>query len=468
MAITTTPTGGPQGEFSTYTPISAQTLSGSASTVTFSNIPSNYTDLVLVVTGRPTSAASLYIRFNNDASSIYSYTSLDSGGSGSPAGYRLSGNTSTTYAVWRTTNTQYAVVQIQNYSSNSIHKSFISRSYDDNTTNRLFAGLYRSTAAISRIDFLIDTSYDTGCTFTLYGIKAATPAPKATGGDVVSTDGAYWYHAFKTTGVFTADTSLTADILVVAGGGSGAGGDYASSGGGAGGLVGLSSQSLSPAAYPVVVGAGGALKQYNTGNGNNGSNSRFGALTAAVGGGGAGGYAIPNAGDGSNGNAGGSGGGGSYPGHTGGAKTSGQGNVGGNANGAAPGYPGGGGGGAGAAGSTPSGASNPAPGGVGATYNTTVDGTGPFAFINPMGAASGTGQVVSGNYYYAGGGGGGGYISTTGAAGGYGGGGTGQGAGGGAAGFAGTANTGGGGGGSGQGGNPGSGGSGVVIVRYPV
>ena len=44
MPITTTPSGGPQGEFSTYTPISAQTLSRAVSSVTFSNIPTTFTD----------------------------------------------------------------------------------------------------------------------------------------------------------------------------------------------------------------------------------------------------------------------------------------------------------------------------------------------------------------------------------------------------------------------------------------
>lgn len=157
----------------TYEAIATQTLGSAASTVTFSSIPATYTDLILVAVGKPTSASSLYMRFNSDTGNNYSYTMVYGNSAGTVSAYRLANIGVTTYAVWRTTNPQYAIVNIQNYADTSVSKSAITRSYDDDWTVREFANLWRSTSAINRIDLIGDSSYDTGCTFTLYGIKAA-------------------------------------------------------------------------------------------------------------------------------------------------------------------------------------------------------------------------------------------------------------------------------------------------------
>ena len=159
---------------STYEPIATQTLGSSQATVTFSSIPSTYTDLILVATGKPTSAATIYLRFNSDTASNYSYTQIEGYGS-TTASNRVSSSTATTYGVWRTTTTQYSLLQIQNYSNTTTNKTLICRSYDNDNTgvSRTFVNLWRNTAAINRIDLISDNSYATGCTFTLYGIKAA-------------------------------------------------------------------------------------------------------------------------------------------------------------------------------------------------------------------------------------------------------------------------------------------------------
>lgn len=249
--------------------------------------------------------------------------------------------------------------------------------------------------------------------------------------------------------------TVSVDVLMVAGGGGGLTGPGAA--GGAGGLIGYSSYSFNGSTnYAVTIGAGGAANA-------SGVNTTIAGLTTALGGG-------------TGSTSGGSGGGGNYG--TGAAGTSGQGNAGGNAqfsNGPDREVQGGGGGAGGVGGNGSLGSNISGAGGIGATYNTTVGGTaGPFAFIDPMGSATGLGQLSSTHYYFAGGGGGGGDRATANpGAGGLGGGGTG-GTSSGGAGVAGTANTGGGGGGGGynynggnQNGAGGAGGSGVVIFRYP-
>ena len=450
----------------TYTPIETYTVTGSAvSSVTLGSggtIPSTYTDLIVVVNASLTSGTSVWgVRFNGDTGSNYSWTSLR--GDGSSATSTRDTGSNRILCGWFGTSKSTGIVQIQNYANTTTYKTVITRSNatDSGTYVNAAVGLWRgstgsATQAITSVTVLPDSStWPVGSTFTLYGIaNAAIGAPKAQGG-IITYDNTYFYHTFGASGTFTPQQSLTVDYLVVAGGG-GSGSDSAS-GGGAGGLRTVSSASVTATGYSVIVGSGGAGGVAGGADGSIGGNSSFNSTSATGGGGG---------GFNNNGGAGGSGGGGgdNATNKIGGAGNAGsyspvEGYAGGN--GYFTGSPfvrgGAGGGGAGGVGSAglSTGGGN---GGIGATST----------FINAIGQATGTGQLVSGNYYYAGGGGGSAYDNTkTAGTGGYGGGAsasvvyaTG--------GFNGTVNTGGGGacgGGSGSttGGN---GGSGVVIIRY--
>ena len=443
--------------------------SGGVSSVTFSNIPQNYTDLVVKASVRSTTSGgsqSGLLRINGDTGSVYSYRNLSADGSSAAS----SSSTSVPYiyigawpAVGGTANTfNNCEIYIPNYASNNNKSISIDAVHEANSTTAysvLEAGLYPSTSAITSLTFLgYADSIAQYSTFTLYGVKALRTAVgnsiKATGG-TITFDGTYIYHAFTSTGAFQPTTNLLADVFVVAGGGAG-GGSYQGAGGGAGGLLGFSNQTLtSSTSYVCTVGSGGTgnSASYNGGPGSNGSNSQFASLTAAIGGGGGSASGNDNA---HPGQAGGSGGGSANGTSGGGAGTSGQGNAGVT----------GGGGGAGAAG-TLNGGTPAAAGGIGATYNTTVGGSaGPYGFIDSMGAATNTGQYYGGHYYYAGGGGAAQFVAN----GGVGGGGSGT-ISGSNVGTAGTANTGGGGGGgsnsvsSGTGAGA-AGGSGIIIVRY--
>jgi hypothetical protein len=466
MPITTTPSGGPQGEFSTYTPIYSQTLSSNTSSITFSNIPTTFTDLVLVCSARSAWTSDEYeavgFRFNGDSSNNYSTTFVAGNGS-SAVSFRESTQPQITARMNPSTSSNTAfssiIVQIQNYSNVTTNKTVLIRSNSSVEFYEVAAnvGTWRSTSPI--ISLFVGNARANlvaGSTFTLYGIKAAAPAPKATGGDVITTDGTYWYHAFKNSGIFDVKTAMNVDYLVVAGGGGG--GFNRGGGGGAGGYrtsIGGTALSLTAQAYSVTVGAGGAGGLINgTNPGTAGANSVFSTITSN--GGGSGGGSSSSSG----GNGGSGGGGGQFyigtstagTGNTPSTSPS-QGNNGGvgasnTINGTGPNTGGaGGGGGAGGAGST--GAQNP----------------------NGVGGNGGNGSassITGSSVTYAGGGGGGGYNST-GGTGGTGGGGNGTGND--TTASSGTANLGGGGGGGGglaTGANGGNGGSGIVIVRYTV
>lgn len=438
------------------------TLSASASSVTFDSIPqTGYTDLKIVVscaTSRAADEDGLGVKLNSSTTG-YTYRVLT--GDGASAG-----SINTPYGQLWAARIQGANAGANIFSSTEIYipnyagstaKSYSADSVTEkNGTNgyiTMAALVQTSTAAISSIELSgLNANFVAGSSFSLYGIAnaATTPAlaPKADGGDIIKTDGTYWYHAFTGTGVFKPQLNLTCDVLVIAGGGSGGGGSGGAGGGGAGGYRSATGLSVSATNYTVTVGAGGASVGQNV-NGNYGTDSTFSTITATGGGRGA-----LEAFAGGNG---GSGGGSSYTGTGAGlgntpSTSPSQGNNGGNASTGASDYPGSGGGGAGAAGS---GGSGSAGGAGGAGSNS----------LSSWATATGTG--ASG--YFAGGGGGGTRASNQGGTGGSGGGG--KGAGGNIAVQAGTANTGGGGGGGVDGGTPqnsGSGGSGIVIIRYPV
>jgi len=341
----------------TYTPLATTTTVGGESTVTFSSISSAYTDLIIVsdvISGLTSNALS--IRFNSDTGNNYSFTYSYTDGSNAVSG-RIANNNFGYLGYFTTPGTQRgynAIAQIQNYSNSTTFKTLLSRSNSvpGNTTypgTEIVASLWSNTNAITSVTLGIGgTTFAAGSTFSLYGVATAAVVSgvKATGGDVVATDGTYWYHAFRSSGTFTPSSTLSCDVLQIAGGGGG--GYNIAGGGGAGGVSYLAAQSLSATGYSVTVGAGGVRGTSNTlgTQSTNGNNSQFASLTAAVGGGyGGNGY---QSGFQVGGN-GGSGGGGSSTTNNlaGGTATSGQGNNGGASYQSGTSYSAGGGGGAG-------------------------------------------------------------------------------------------------------------------------
>lgn len=161
----------------TYESIATQTLGSAVNQVTFSSIPSTYTDLVVVQNGTFTSAAGdAFIRFNSDTGSNYSMTWLTGNGTASGSGRE----TSQTRMIidingYPTTGVSTRILQINNYSNTTTNKTVLARSNNAATGVDAIVGLWRSTAAISTIDLYAWTtnSFSIGTVLSLYGIKAA-------------------------------------------------------------------------------------------------------------------------------------------------------------------------------------------------------------------------------------------------------------------------------------------------------
>jgi hypothetical protein len=437
-------------------------LNATAASVVFDNIPqSGYTDLKIVVSARCDGGyEDISLLSINGATTNFSARYLQGNGAAASSAslarwggnYTAANNTANTFGSAELYFPNYRSSNFKSYSTDNVTETNGTTAYAG-----IVAGLWSNTAAITSITFTPNSgSYVAGCTFSLYGLAqvGTTPAiaPKADGGNVIGTDGTYWYHAFLSNGTFTPQVGLSCDVLAVAGGGGG-GGFFHAPGGGAGGLLYTASNSLTLATnYAVTIGSGGtggSSSSYTAGTQGVASTFIGGAVSLTAVGGGRG----PATGVG---NTGGSGSGGGANDSAGGAGTSGQGNAGGAAFSTSPNQRAGGGGGAGAVGA---GGSTTGNGGIG---------------LNTYSAwATATTTGVSG--YYAGGGGGGGQ-SIAGGSGGTGGGGAGARGSNSAsvAAVAGTINTGGGGGGgASENGtstinNGAAGGSGIVIIRYLV
>lgn len=161
----------------TYEPISTTTLSTSATSIEFSSIPSTYTDLVIVYALKAaTASADMYLRVNNDTNANYSNTIL--WGNGSTAGsnrFSSQPQIRLNYTVdVLTTNLTYLICNINNYSNTTSYKSIIYKTGIASDAVDTGASLWRSTSAINRVTLTLSSgNWGSGCTATLYGIKAA-------------------------------------------------------------------------------------------------------------------------------------------------------------------------------------------------------------------------------------------------------------------------------------------------------
>jgi hypothetical protein len=164
----------------TYDLIASQTLASAAASITFSSIATSWTDLRIVLVMNGNSAArNPRFYFNTDTATNYSYTSVYGNGSAAASTsatgdnrilFQQGSNPSTTVPTFFT-------ADIFSYTGSTYKTVLCSGSTDANGsggTERL-VGLWRGTAAINQIvlDFGNATTFNTGTTAQLYGIKAA-------------------------------------------------------------------------------------------------------------------------------------------------------------------------------------------------------------------------------------------------------------------------------------------------------
>jgi hypothetical protein len=161
---------------STYTPIATQTLGTAALNVTFSSIPSTYTDLVVVCAyNRVSGGNNISMRLNGDTTN-YSETYIEGDGSSVISGRNANdSNMRIAFIVGGTGTSQSTmIINLQNYSNTTTYKTVLTRYSEASTGVGASVGLWRSTAAINSVEIgRAGINFAAGSTFTLYGIAAA-------------------------------------------------------------------------------------------------------------------------------------------------------------------------------------------------------------------------------------------------------------------------------------------------------
>jgi hypothetical protein len=167
----------------TYSKLASTTVgAGGASEIIFSNIPQNYTDLIVKVSLRAaasTTDQTFNLRFNGSSGTSYSVKRLF--GEGSTAGsdgdtsatsinmYSIPGNGATASTFGN------SEIYIPNYAG-STNKSVSADVVSENNATRaladLAAGLWSNTTAINQVTILVNTTtFMQYSTATLYGIR---------------------------------------------------------------------------------------------------------------------------------------------------------------------------------------------------------------------------------------------------------------------------------------------------------
>ena len=162
----------------TYEKIGTTTLSSASPTISFTSIVGTYTDLRLVMFGLVTAGSNVDVRFNSDASSNYSRTTLYADGSTVTTATSVSQTTCSLNGqggTLQTTQPFLITADIFSYAGSTYKTILSNRSSDYNGSGKtgVFVNLWRSTSAITQIDIIAYDNWDTGTTATLYGILKA-------------------------------------------------------------------------------------------------------------------------------------------------------------------------------------------------------------------------------------------------------------------------------------------------------
>jgi hypothetical protein len=162
----------------TYEPIATTTATGSSPNVTFNTISGSYTDLMLVIANVTAQIDNVGIILNSDTGSNYSRVILQ--GNSSTASSSKNSNQTYLYTMYKDTaggDPVMSISQFLNYSNSTTYKSVFTRQETNSSGTKsvqAIASVWRSTSAITSISINSgNANFNSGSTFTLYGIAAA-------------------------------------------------------------------------------------------------------------------------------------------------------------------------------------------------------------------------------------------------------------------------------------------------------
>lgn len=157
----------------TYTPLATVTLASTASSITFSNIPATYRDLILVVDGTTSgTGVGIGLRYNADSGTNYSAVIMSGSGSAAASSSNTGNNVADVMYADNTTRIN-GIIQVMDYSATDKHKTALSRSNQAGTYVLAYASRWANTAAITSVNVVtLTSSFASGTTLSLYGVIA--------------------------------------------------------------------------------------------------------------------------------------------------------------------------------------------------------------------------------------------------------------------------------------------------------
>lgn len=155
--------------------IDSNTLSSSASSVTFSGIPGTYRDIIAVIeiSNSTASNAQVYCRLNSDSGTNYSIVVANGYGTGYASATETSVQQLNIGKYVAVNNGEYnlTTAQFLDYSATDKHKSVLSRSDAPDVGTSMIAGRWASTSAITSIEIYPSGGEFTTGSFYLWGLN---------------------------------------------------------------------------------------------------------------------------------------------------------------------------------------------------------------------------------------------------------------------------------------------------------
>jgi hypothetical protein len=159
---------------SAYIPLATVTLGTATASVTFSNIPNTYRDLIVVVNGSVSSGSSIYYRLNGDEGNNY-FMVVSQAFSATSTAFQ-----DTVMIPWApnnlTANERFMITsQFMDYSATDKHKTALHRLNGvsgGNTFLAMSAARWGNTAAVTTLRVQANANLNIGSTLSLYGIVA--------------------------------------------------------------------------------------------------------------------------------------------------------------------------------------------------------------------------------------------------------------------------------------------------------
>lgn len=161
-------------------PLGTFILSSAQASVEFTNIPQTYTHLQIRGFGISGTTPRIYIQYNSDTSSNYTYHFVQGSGNSSSASSTSGSNQTENWLFVNgfigANNPAPFIVDVLDYKNANKFKTIRSLEGNDNNSAgyiALASGLWRSTNAITSIKIYVSTgTFSANSTFSLYGVNA--------------------------------------------------------------------------------------------------------------------------------------------------------------------------------------------------------------------------------------------------------------------------------------------------------